>query len=238
MYNNERQERILHILQKENNISINKLAELLFVSLPTVRRDLQTLTENGKIIRKYGRVELRTLSDNEVPLILRESMNNTSKIAIAQKAAELINNGDVIFLDSSSTVSYLIPHLEKLHDIIVVTPSPKTSILLGQKNIKHYCTGGRLLANSLTYVGSKTEHFFSDFNADICFFSSRGYMENGMISDSFELEVDVKKAMIKNSEKSYYLCDTSKKNQKYAFNICSVNEVDGIINENEFAPRG
>lgn len=233
MYNNERQEKILHILQQENNISINKLAEQLFVSLPTVRRDLQTLEENGKIIRKYGRVELRTVSDSEVPLILRESLNNSAKIAIAKKAANLINNGDVIFLDASSTVSYLIPHLEKFHDIIVVTPSPKMSILLGEKNIKHYCTGGRFLTRTITYVGSKTEQFISNFNANICFFSSRGYTENGTISDSFELEVDVKKAMIKNSEKSYCLCDTSKKNQKYAFNICSVNEIDGIITENE-----
>lgn len=233
MFYSERQKKILQLLQKEGNMSIDKLAAALFVSLPTIRRDLQGLEEEGKVIRNYGRVELRTLSDTEVPLLLRESLNNTSKQIIAKKAAELIHNGNIIFLDASSTVSYLIPHLEKFHDIIVVTPSPKTSILLGQKNIKHYCTGGRFLKDSVTYVGSKTERFFADFNADICFFSSRGYTEDGMITDSFELEVDVKKAMIRNAAKSYYLCDSSKKNKTYAFNICSIHETDGLIDETD-----
>lgn len=233
MFYSERQKKILQLLQTEENVSIDKLASALYVSVPTVRRDLQGLEEEGKVIRSYGRVELRTVSDTEVPLLLRESLNNASKQIIAKKAAKLIHNGNIIFLDASSTVSYLIPHLERFHDIIVVTPSPKTSILLGQKGIKHYCTGGRLLTDSVTYVGSKTERFFADFNADICFFSSRGYTENGMITDSFELEVDVKKAMLRNAVKCYYLCDSSKKNKKYAFNICGIHEVDALIDESE-----
>lgn len=233
MFYSERQKKILQLLQKEADISIDKLAAALYVSIPTIRRDLQGLEEEGKVIRTYGRVELRTVSDTEVPLLLRESLNNASKQIIAKKAAVLIHNGDIIFLDASSTVSYLIPHLERFHDIIVVTPSPKTSILLGQKGIKHYCTGGRLIADSVTYVGSKTERFFADFNADLCFFSSRGYTESGMITDSFELEVDVKKAMLKNAAKSYYLCDSSKKNKKYAFNICSIHDIEDLIDESE-----
>lgn len=232
MYNLERQEEIIKILEKSKSISVTKLAKLLYVSQPTIRRDLSLLEEQGKVQRTHGGVVLRKLSDAEIPLMFREEQNNASKKSIAEKASKLISDGDVIFLDASSTVSYLIPHLERFNDIVVVTNSPKTSMKLGERNIKNYCTGGLLLMHSVAFVGSEAEKFITNINADIFFFSSRGYTENGMITDSSEREVAVKKAMLKNSKKSYYLCDSSKKNQKYAFNICDVEDVDGIIDEN------
>lgn len=231
MYNLERQEQIMQILEKSRSISVTKLATLLYVSQPTIRRDLSILEEQGKVQRTHGGVVLRKVSDAEISLMLREDQNNASKKVIAEKAVKLIQNGDVIFLDASSTVSYLVPYLEKFQDIIVVTNSPKTSIRLGERNIKNYCTGGLLLKHSVAYVGSETEKFISSINADLFFFSSRGYTENGMITDSSEQEVMVKKAMLKNAEKSYYLCDTSKKGKKYAFNICAVKDIAGIIDE-------
>ena len=231
MYNLERQEQIMQILKKNKSIIVAKLAQLLYVSQPTIRRDLSTLEEQGKVQRTHGGVVLRKVSDAEIPLMFREDQNNVSKKIIAEKAAKLINNGDVIFLDASSTVSYLIPHLEKFQDIIVVTNSPKTSIRLGEKNIKNYCTGGQLLMHSIAYVGSEAEKFVANINANLFFFSSRGYTEGGMITDSSEQEVIVKKAMLKNAEKSYYLCDSSKKNKKFAFNICDIRNISGIIDE-------
>lgn len=231
MYNLERQEEIIKILEKSKSISVTKLAKLLYVSQPTIRRDLGVLAEQGRVQRTHGGVVLRKVSDAEIPLMFREDQNNTSKKSIAEKASKLISDGNVIFLDASSTVSYLIPHLERFNDIIVVTNSPKTSMKLGERNIKNYCTGGLLLMHSVAFVGSEAEKFIANINADIFFFSSRGYTENGMITDSSEREVAVKKAMLKNANKIYYLCDSSKKNQKYAFNICDVKDIDGIIDE-------
>lgn len=231
MYNLERQEEIIKLLEKNKSMSVTKLAKLLYVSQPTVRRDLSILEEQGKVQRTHGGVVLRKISDAEIPLMFREDQNNTSKKMIAEKAAGLISDGNVIFLDASSTVSYLIPYLERFNDIIVVTNSPKTSMRLGERNIKNYCTGGLLLMHSVAFVGSETEKFIANINADIFFFSSRGYIEGGMITDSSEREVAVKKAMLKNADKVYYLCDSSKKNQKYAFNICNLKDIDGMIDE-------
>ena len=231
MYNLERQEQIIEILEKNKSISVAKLAQILYVSQPTIRRDLSILEQQGKVQRTHGGVVLRKMSDAEIPLMFREDQNNTAKKNIAQKAATLIRDGDVIFLDASSTVSYLIPYLEKFNDLIVITNSPKTSMRLGEHNIKNYCTGGQLLMHSIAYVGSETERFVSNINADLFFFSSRGYTDGGMITDSSEQEVMVKKAMLKNADRSYYLCDTSKKGKKFAFNICALNDIAGIIDE-------
>ena len=216
---------------KSKSMTVNRLSELLFVSRPTIRRDLDVLESQGAVMRTHGGVVLRNAADLEIPLMLRERQNNLSKERIAAKAEGYVQNGQVIFLDASSTVSYLVPRLEKFSDIIVVTNSPKTSMALGELGIKNYCTGGLMLIHSVAYVGSDTERFVSGINADVFFFSSRGYEAGGMITDSSVEEAGVRRAMMKNSAKSYYLCDSSKKNKKYMYNICSVGDVDGVIDE-------
>lgn len=231
MYNLERHIEILNILSKSNSISVNKLSELLFVSAPTIRRDLSKLEEQGKVLRTHGGVMLRQTSESEIPLIFRKDQNLNSKKLIAKKASMHIKNGNVIFLDASSTVAQIVPFLKKYNDIVVVTNSPKTSIELGGENIKNYCTGGLLLSHSIAYVGNAVEEFISNINADIFFFSSRGYTEDGFITDSSIEEATVKKIMMRNAEKSYYLSDSSKKNMKYMYNICHTNDVIEIINE-------
>ena len=231
MYNLERQTEILNILEKNKSISVEKLAKFLYVSAPTVRRDLTILQRQGKVIRTHGGVILRQTAEKEIPLIFREEQNHKSKQIIAEKASKFINNGDVIFLDASSTAAHLIPHLKKFNDIIVITNSPKTSLKLGEENIKNYCTGGLLLSHSIAYVGSEAEQFISNINADVFFFSSRGYTQSGNITDSSAEEAAIKKAMMKNAEKVYYLCDKSKQNKKYMYNICTKKDIEMIISD-------
>lgn len=231
MFNIERQIEILSILEKEGSISVNALSERLYVSPPTVRRDLDELQKQGKVARTHGGVVLRKTAESEIPLMWREEQNNLSKRTIAEKAVSYIKNGMVIFLDASSTASYLIPRLKGFDDIIVVTNSPKSSMRLGEAHIKNYCTGGLLLNRSVAYVGNEAESFVSRINADIFFFSSRGYTEDGNITDSSIEEATVKKAMMKNADRSFYLCDSSKMGKKYMYNICKTDEVAGIITE-------
>lgn len=231
MFNIERQKEILNILEKSKSISVSKLSKLLYVSQPTVRRDLSELEKQGKVIRTHGGVVLSCSNECEIPLMLREDQNSVAKQIIAKKAASHIKDGDVIFLDASSTAAHLLPHLKKFHDIIVITNSPKTSVRLGEENIKNYCTGGLLLAHSVAYVGREAESFISNINANIFLFSSRGYTEDGYITDSSIEESTIKRAMIKNSEKSIYLCDNTKKNKKYMYNICPLSQITEIINE-------
>lgn len=233
MFSIERREEILRILETSKSIRVEKLSKMLYVSQPTIRRDLSYLEEEGKVCRTHGGVVLRKSAESEIPLLLRESSNSRPKQIIAEKAIRHVKDGDVIFLDASSTVAYIVPLLTAFQDIIVLTNSPKTSIHLGSLNIKSYCPGGLLLPHSVAYVGSETERFIAGMNANILFFSSRGYTEGGCITDSSAEEAAVKKAMIKNAEKVFYLCDSSKRGKTYMYNICRTAEVDAVISETD-----
>ena len=231
MYDVERQKQILDLLAKNKSMSVARLSEILYVSPPTVRRDLAALSREGLVSRTHGGVLLRDTSEKEIPLLFREDQNNLSKKIIASRAALYIKNGSALFLDASSTVSYLVPELEKFSDLVVVTNSPKISMRLAERGIRNYCTGGLMLVHSVAYVGSEAERFVSGINADLFFFSSRGYTEDGVITDSSAEEASLRRAMLKNAKKSIYLADSTKKNQKYMYNICTVSDVDAVIDE-------
>ena len=231
MYDIERQKTILEILSKNQSISVSRLAEMLYVSRPTVRRDLDVLEEAGLIARTHGGAVLRNTPEREIPLLFREDQNNAAKCRIAERAAIYVKAGDVIFLDASSTVSYLIPHLEKIADITVITNSPKTSMRLAECGIKNYSTGGAMLLRSVAFVGPEAERFVSGINADIFFFSSRGYTKDGFITDSSPEEASLRRAMLGQSEKSVYLADTTKQDQKYMYNICRLHDIVAHIDE-------
>lgn len=232
MYNTERREQILNILEKKKSVSVTELANTLYVSAPTMRRDLDLLEKEGKVQRTHGGVLLRRSQDSEIPLLMRQEQNVAAKEKMARRAAEHIKNGDVIFMDASSTVGHLVPYLKKFEELTVITNSPKTSILLGEAGIKNYCTGGLLLRHSIAYIGTDAERFVEGFNADLFFFSSRGITDDGKICDFSESEASIRKVMLKNADRSYYLADSSKKNKKYPFNICRVQDIEGLISDN------
>ena len=233
MFNIERQEEIINILIQRKSVTVHTLAELMHISESTVRRDLCELEKEGRIRRTFGGAVLEETLTNEVPLLLRKSRNNESKKIIARKAKELVSNGKVIFLDASSTVSYLVPHLAEFSGLTVITNSPNTSIELGELGIRNYCTGGLLLDASLAYVGGEAEDFLRRFNADIMFFSSRGISHDGVVTDSSAQESQIRKIMMQNSKRKYYLYDSSKLGQKFMYNLCDVRELDGAITEGE-----
>ena len=94
------------------------------------------------------------------------------------------------------------------------------------------CTGGEMTSESFSFVGSDAELVLSRYNADIAFFSSRGVNES-IASDNSILENNIRKVMIKNSKESYLLCDNSKFGKVYLNTLCRIEDITGVISENE-----
>lgn len=229
MFYSERYGKIIEILTSRNNVTVHYLAKKLFVSEPTIRRDLCFLEREGIVTRTYGGAFLSKNLNREIPLSQRENENTYAKEIIAKKAIQYIKNGNVIFLDASSTVSKIVKYLPKFSDLTVITNSPKTSMMLAEEKIKSFCTGGLLLQNSIAYVGKGAEEFTEKFNADVFFFSCRGVTEEGVLTDSSVEESEIRRVMLKHSKKNIFLCADNKIGKKYMYNFCSLDCVNKVI---------
>ena len=229
----ERQNQILELLQKEKSASVHRLAKQVCISDSSVRRDLAALERMGKIHRTFGGAVLNEGTGREVAMIYRRTQNIEQKRRIAEKAVRHISDGMMIFLDASSTAAQIIPLLGQFQDLTVVTNSPQNSIALAEMQIRNHCTGGRLLNQSLAYVGFGAVSYIENLRADICFFSCRGFGDDGVLSDSMEEEVYIRRAMLTHAEKKIFLCDGSKYGKSYAYRLCHVDDVDEIISEDK-----
>ncbi len=229
MFSVERYDKIMGILKSKSSVSVHYLAAALHVSEPTVRRDLAALESSGKLRRTFGGAVANELLVKEVPLSMRENTERSAKKKIAAEAAAELKDGQVIFLDASSTAYYLVEHIAGFKDITVITNGPKTSLALAEKKIRSYCTGGFLLENAISYVGNSAEAFVKNFNADILFFSCRGLGLNGELTDSSMEESELRKVMMRHSARVVHLCTSDKIGKKYLYNLCDIGGVDRVF---------
>ncbi len=226
----DREEKIINILFQRDTLKTTELAKQLYISLPTLRRDLIKLEQKGIIRRSHGTVSLKTNSaDENIPLILRQQEHNTEKSDIAQKASAYIKNGYTIMLDGSTSACAIVPFLADFKNLIVITSSAKTSFILGEIGINNICTGGHMINKSLSYVGYDAERTTANYNADIMFFSCRGISSEGWITDNSIEENNLRQIMMKQSKKKILLCDSSKFNKTCLHNLCHIEELDDII---------
>ncbi len=231
MLKEERYDKILSILDEEKYISAQKLSETLFVSLPTIRRDLAELDRRNQIIRSHGGAKAIEPEHIVAPLDFRKTVHSAQKRKLCQAAASLVNDNEIIFIDSSTTTLQMADFLSEKNNITVITNGISLATLLVQKGIKTYCTGGEIFQNSLAHFGSFAEDFIRRFNIDAMFFSCHGVNDNGMLTDPSLPETQIRKVAINQSKKTVFLCDKSKFSLSTPYNLMSLQDVDYIVTD-------
>ncbi len=231
--NKEREKIILEMLLKKKRVTVKELSHTLYISEPSVRRDLADLEKQNLIKRIHGGAVLEEtlISKNKIPFIIREYEQSSAKTIIAQKAADYVKDNDIVFLDASTSAFRVIPFLLSKANITVVTNGVRALTSLAEFNINTISTGGRLVNSCLALVGDEAYKTIDSINANIAFFSCRGLSDDGYLTDISPEEDYVRQRMIKNAEHAYLLCATDKFGKKYYHNLCHKDDIDGIISE-------
>ena len=225
---------ILELLQTNGYMSIQKLATTLFVSPSTVRRNLNSLQEKGLVKRTHGGAKQNDNNNFFPSFTFRVHENSLEKKKIALSAIKLIKNGDLIFLDGSTSSFFIAEYLSEFENIRVITNGIDTLSLLSKNKISAYSTGGYVEdINRSVLVGHYAEEMVKNFHADIAFFSARSVDLNGEVYDCFEEENVIRKAMIRNATTKVFLGDTTKFGKTSLFHLCSLNEIDYIVSNHE-----
>ena len=229
MLKEERYEQILKILDEETYISATMLSERLYVSLPTIRRDLAELQKRGMILRSHGGAKKIQADSIVAPLNFRKTVNSTNKRQLCKIAAQLINDNDIIFVDSSTTTLQIADFIVLKNNVTVITNGITLASLLAAKGVKTLCTGGEIFENSLANFGSFAEDFIRRFNIDITFFSCYGINEKGMLTDPSLPETQIRRIAINQSQKNVFLCDRSKLSLSAPYNLTHIQNIDYIV---------
>lgn len=229
----ERQQQIIEYLHKNHTAKIGELAQKLYISEASIRRDIASLEATGFVERVYGGVILSQYKNEVVPADLRESANSEAKEKIAQIAAELIHDGDTVIFDSSSTVGRICKHIKKKKNLKIITNSLRICSEFKGTDISVYCTGGEYFQKQDSFLGPYAENFLRTINADSLFFSCKGLSAKGVLTDVSEMENSMRKTMMQQAVKSYFLCDSSKLDARFAFTLCTAKDITEIICDKE-----
>ncbi len=224
-------------LLSEREHTVRELSEKLFVSEPTVRRDILLMKEKELIDCKRGVVRLRlNTPDARVPMFLRNLANIEEKNEIARKCTGFIKDGYTIMLDASTSAYSIVPILASFKNLFVITNGAHTAIALAAMGIKTLSVGGEITTDSYCCLGPEAERTLESYNADIAFFSCRGINEQGVLSDSTILENTIRRIMMKNAKKSILLCDGSKFGNTYLHTLCHAKDVDAVVSDIPLPP--
>ena len=181
----ERQKQILSLLGKQGRLSVAEIVEQFAISEATARRDLESLTSQGKAQRVHGGVIAIEQAPPEQPILQREGEQAEEKSAIGRAAAELIHDGETVFLGSGTTVLETARHLRERRGLTVVTNSlPVLNALAGFKDITVVSLGGQLRDSELSFIGHITEQALAELRVGKVVIGTRGLsLEHGLTND-------------------------------------------------------
>lgn len=232
MYQNERENEILKILVSENYATVKQLSQWLYTSEASIRRDLKSLEQRGIVKRSYGGAELTKNSSQILPFSERAHRNVAAKKIIAKKAIPFIREGDIVFLDQSSSSYYIAAELLKISNVTVVTNNIEILTLLSQSNLPVIASGGHLSkSNRNCLYGTDAQRIFSEVRADIMFFSANSLASDGIIYDCDREEICLRNVMLANARKKVFLCTTDKYGHASGYKQCLISQIDQIITD-------
>lgn len=233
-----RQEAILASVRSRDISYIKDLAEELNISLSTIRRDIAALEEAGTVISMRGGAVKPVIAEEptpaavteEAPVVKKRLIRSAEKDLIAKKAAALVSDGDVIYIDSGTTCSCMFQYLST-KDIIIVTSNYEVLDFMPMQKAKVIMLGGEISNDLHSINGPLTEKSIADMHFNKAFIGANGYIPDGGVFTHTEREARKKVLVKEHSDKNYLLMDTSKKNQ-YAFQkLFNVRDVELITEE-------
>ena len=235
MLKEERFQYILRKLSEDQKVTLTTLSKDLAVSSYTVRRDLKELTDKGLLKAVRGGAVAHSPTPHH--FYDRLGYKQEEKKLIASKAAALLEDGQVVVLDSGTTALAIASIMPPELRITVVTNSfPVASVLEAHPHIEVLFAGGRLYKSAFTTTGHDTIRFFRNIRADIYFMGICSIHRTiGVTTINYE-EAEVKKAIVEVSKRVIALTSRERINTAEAYFICPLEMVDTIITDDEGSP--
>lgn len=214
-----REDEIVELINNSPNqrVTVEELAKIFSTSPSTIRRDLNRLNKDHRIVKIHGGATsiggyLGNINFDRVDreYYEREEADIDIKNKIAKFATRFIKSGMCIYLDASTTVASMIPYLSHLNNVYYVTNSPNLAMKLAEFGHKVYVTGGELKVTTNAYIGGYALDFLDKFNFSIGFFGTNGIHPKAGFTTPDPVEATIKMKAISRSYNIYILASHNK----------------------------
>ncbi|WP_435927977.1 DeoR family transcriptional regulator [Dryocola sp. BD613] len=230
----ERRENIIQRLRQQGSVQVNDLALFFGVSTVTIRNDLAFLEKQGIAMRAYGGALLNevNVSVTEQTIADKSSLNASSKRSIAYAAAELIQPGDRVILDSGTTTYEIARHMRNHKDVIAMTNGMNVAnALLEAEGVELLMTGGHLRRQSLSFYGDQADQSLQNYHFDKLFLGVDAIdLERG-VSTHNEDEARLNRRMCEVAERVIVVTDSSKFNRSSLHKIIDTQRIHMVITD-------
>jgi DeoR family transcriptional regulator, aga operon transcriptional repressor len=211
LLNEERRRAILEILNREGRVLVLDLAKRFTTSQVTIRKDLEDLHAHGLIHRTHGgALPAREGALEDPTLREKEKLHRKEKLRIAEAAARLVQEGQVVILDSGTTTTAIARALRHFQNLTIVTNAVNIAAELSGTAVEVILTGGTLRKNSFSLVGPIAEETLHRLNADLLFLGVDGFDVQYGLSTPNLLEAKVNRVMVEVAKRTVAACDSSK----------------------------
>lgn len=225
----ERRAEILDLLRHDKSVLVKDLCAHFGVTGETIRKDLSQLEREGLLIKTYGGAYIQEGVKNEIDVNIRKVLLPDAKDAIGSCCADLVEEGDTVFLDESTTCLAAARHL--LHaDITVVTNSLDIAQIFSESGRgKVLLSGGELDRRNRCFVGGSAEEFLSRYYVDKSFVSCRGADRAAGITDGSAVNGRIRAMMLRRAGKRYLVLDHTKLDMINFFRICDFDTIHAVV---------
>jgi DeoR/GlpR family transcriptional regulator of sugar metabolism len=227
-----RWEQICALIAQRGECSVEELAQRFAVSGMTIRRDLQILAEQGKVLRTHGGAAMAKRISFEFDFLKRAKEHEAAKGAIGAAAAALVDDGQSVLLDSGTTTLALSRHLRGKRRLMVITTSlPIASQLQYDAEIAVLLLGGYVRAGSPDLAGALTESNLETLHADVAFIGADGIDAHGAVYNQSPEVARMLTKMTAAASRVYVVADHSKLGKKALWRFGRLQDWSGLVTD-------
>ena len=228
----ERMQEVLRMLETRDSVHVAELSKAFAVSEVTVRSDLSELARQGLVARVRGGVRPLQRGQSELGFEFRLRMEVGPKQAIAKAAAAMVDQGEAIALDSSTTAYYLALELRNKKELVVVTNGLLIAAALAEApGISVLVTGGMLRLHAMSLVGDIAAEALRTTRISKGFLGARGLAIDGGLMDLNPEEVRIKREMATVCERVIGIVDGTKWHRTALLPFVRTDQVDAIVTD-------
>lgn len=233
----KRHEYILHKLNEDGRVIINKLSEELNVSGVTIRKDLKLLEDKNLLFRTHGGASKSNPYMNERTIKEKETINVEAKQAIAKEAVRMMGDTGSIIIGSGTTVFQVARFLYPKSPLTVITPAVRVTLeVCNRPNIEVVQLGGVIRPNSSSVAGANAEQLLGEISSGMLFLGVDGIDLDFGLSITNLAEATLNKKMIESAQKLVVLADSSKFGKRGLGKVCGLEQVHSVITDSGVPP--